>query len=210
MVLHNGGAQPYSFLFISALGPPRSPVPRCSHTYSLAKNYLTFNKKGKIIIIATLNHCPSATNHCSYTWEGRSWWGRWASPPVVRSSPWKSQGYIIQKMTQSLLLLVKPQAVVTRQRSMPASSILWRAHNGEMILSRATSKKPHWLFPQNRVRRKKKTTCAFFRQQKTLPITSNIVTSKQPSYTRTSKYSPGLCLLIAQALLRCHTMGSPL
>lgn len=37
-------------------------------------------------------------------------------------------------MTQSLLF-VQPQAVVTRQRSMPASSIFRKARNGEMTLS---------------------------------------------------------------------------
>lgn len=57
MVLHNGGAQPSSFPFISALGPPCSPVPRCSHSCSLVKNYHKL-KIIIIIIIATLNHCP--------------------------------------------------------------------------------------------------------------------------------------------------------
>lgn len=103
-----------------------------------------------------------ATNHC-YTWERRSWWGRWAPPPVLKSSPWRSQGYLIRKMTQSLLF-VQPQAVVTRQRSMPASSIFRKAHNGEMTLSRATSQQPHCHLPQNRCKAKKtkKTNLCFF------------------------------------------------
>lgn len=57
-------------------------------------------------------------------------------------------------MTQSLLF-VQPQAVVTRQRSMPASSIFRKAHNGEMTLSRATSQQPHCHLPQNRCKAKK-------------------------------------------------------
>lgn len=57
-------------------------------------------------------------------------------------------------MTQSLLF-VQPQAVVTRQRSMPASSIFRKAHNGEMTLSRATSQQPHCHLPQNRSKAKK-------------------------------------------------------
>lgn len=61
MVLHNGGAQPSSFPFISALGPPCSPVPRCSHSCSLVKNYHKL-KIIIIIIIATLNHCPKWSN----------------------------------------------------------------------------------------------------------------------------------------------------
>lgn len=146
-----------------------------------------------------------ATNHC-YTWERRSWWGRWAPPPVLKSSPWRSQGYLIRKMTQCPLCA----ATSSCNKAEINASILY--------LSKSTMVKWHFLEPPPsshivishktdvRQKKQKKTNlCFFFLLAENFTNHfkhSNIKASKLPENLRTLTR---LYLLIAQTLLRHHT-----
>lgn len=152
--------------------PPRSlssqplalPAPQCQDAHAPALSSRTITRKLKIIIIiATLNHCPfEQPTTVTHENEGAD---EADGLPLQFSNPAHGDLRDTSFGRWHSVLFVQPQAVVTRQRSMPASSIFRKAHNGEMTLSRATSQQPHCHLPQNRCKAKKtkkKPTCAFF------------------------------------------------